>query len=421
MFNLFKRRKYREPAPQPLVEVDEKHVSLRLVALIFFVVVAVVSLTYGFTKLFSTDPGWRVVEVEGGSVSCSQDFIFNYQVGVSGVNATQEYKDITAIYTQACQKAYRLFSNEVMDYTGNIYSLNNQVNTAVEVDPALYRALETVQKYESRLVFLAPVYAEHNRMFSYTNELDAMRYDPAQNPEIMDYISQIVEYANNPEHVWLELLENNRVRLCVSEAYMVFAQENGIDIFVDFGWTANAFIIDYLADTMLEAGYTRGYIGSYDGFTRNLDRTEENYSFNIFDRLGNDLNLSAKMDYNGPMSIVYLRNYPMSGQSQDRWHYFAFPNGSIATVFLDPADGVSKSATDNLVSYSTGFGCGEILMRSANVYLKDTLDEGAIAAMAEQDIFSIWFDGSKLLYNQEDIHLRLDDSLEASYTTQLVK
>lgn len=421
MFNLFKRRKYREPAPQPLVEVDEKHVSLRLVALIFFVVVAVVSLTYGFTALFSTDPGWRVVEVEGGSVSCSQDFIFNYQVGVSGVNATQEYKDITAIYTEACRKAYRLFSNEVTDHTGNIYSLNDQVNTAVEVDPALYRALETVAQYDSRLVFLAPVYAEHNRMFSYTNDLDAMRYDPAQNPEIMDYISQIVEFANNPEHIWLELLGNNQARICVSEAYLTFAQENEIDLFADFGWTANAFIVDYLADTMLEAGYTKGYIGSYDGFTRNLDATEESYSFNIFDRIGNELNLPAKMDYNGPMSIVYLRNYPMFGQSQDRWHYFAFPNGHIATVFIDPSDGVSKSATDNLVSYSKNLGCSEILMQSANVYLKDTLEETAIAAMAENGIFSIWFAGNKLLYNQEDIHLRLDDSLETRYTVQLIK
>ncbi len=419
MFNLFKRRKYREPKPQPAVEVSEKHVSLRFVLLIIFVVVAVVSLTYGFTSLFGTDPGWRAVEVEGGEISCSQDFVFNYNVGVSGVDATQEYRSLTSLYTQACRNAYRLFHNEVTDAPGNLFTVNSHINEAVEVDPVLYQAFETVQRYGSRLLYMAPVYAEQERMFSYTNELDAMRYDPAQNPEIMDYIRQLVVFTNDPAHVSLELLGNQQVKLTVSAEYLAFAEENGIDAFLDFGWTENAFIIDYLAQTMMDGGYTRGCISSYDGFSRNLDASGESFSFNIFDRLGNELQLPAKLDYSGAMSIVYLRNYPMSGQSMDRWHYMSFSNGSIATVFLDPADGVSKSATDNLVSYSSQASCSEILMESAAVYLADTLDEAAIAAMQEQGIYSIWFEGNVLRFNQTDIHLRLDESLD--YTAQLVK
>jgi hypothetical protein len=419
MFNLFKRHKYREPKPQPAVEVSDKHVSLRFVLLIVFVVVAVVSLTYGFTSLFSTDPGWRTVEVEGGEVSCGQDFVFNYNVGVSGVDATQEYRSLTSLYTQACRKAYRLFSNEVTDTPGNLFAVNSHINEAVEVDPALYQAFQTVQHYGSRLLYMAPVYAEQERMFSYTNELDAMRYDPAQNPEIMAYIGQMVVFTNDPAHVDLELLENNQVKLTVSAEYLAFAEENGITEFLDFGWTENAFIIDYLAQSMIDGGYTRGCISSYDGFSRNLDVSGESYSFNIFDRLGNDLHMPAKLDYTGVMSIVYLRNYPMSGQSMDRWHYMSFSNGTIATVFLDPADGVSKSATDNLVSYSKDATCSQILMESAAVYLADTLDEGAIAAMQENGIYSIWFEGETLRFNQTDIHLRLDESL--NYTAQLVK
>lgn len=419
MFNLLKRRKYREPKPQPAVEVSEKHVSLRFVLLIIFVVVAVVSLTYGFTSLFSTDPGWRAVEVESGEISCGQDFVFNYNVGVSGVNATQEYRSLTSLYTQACRNAYRLFYNEVTDAPGNLFAVNSHINEAVEVDPVLYQAFETVQRYGSRLLYMAPVYVEQERMFSYTNELDAMRYDPAQNPEIMDYICQLVVFTNDPAHVSLELLGNHQVKLTVSAEYLAFAEENGIDAFLDFGWTKNAFIIDYLAQTMMDGGYTRGCISSYDGFSRNLDASGESFSFNIFDRLGNELQMPAKLDYSGEMSIVYLRNYPMSGQSMDRWHYMSFSNGSIATVFLDPADGVSKSATDNLVSYSSKASCSEILMESAAVYLADTLDETAIAAMQEQGIYSIWFEGKVLRFNQTDIHLRLDESLD--YTAQLVK
>lgn len=419
MFNLFKRRKYREPKPQPAVEVSEKHISLRVVLLIVFVVVAVVSLTYGFTSLFSTDPGWRAVEVNSGEVSCGQDFVFNYNLGVSGVNATQEYRGLVDVYTQACRKAYKLFNNEVTDAAGNIYTVNSHVNEPVEVDPALYQAFETVEEYGSRLLYLAPVYAEQMRMFSYTNELDAMRYDPAQNPQIMEYISQIVAFTADAEHVSLELLGNNQVKLKVSAAYLAFAEENGITEFLDFGWTANAFIIDYLAETLLDAGYTRGCISSYDGFSRNLDTSGESYSFNIFDRFGNELYMPAKLDYSGAMSIVYLRNYPMSGQSMDRWHYMSFSNGTIATMFLDPVDGVSKSATDNLVSYASSATCSQILLQSAEVFLADTLDEAALATMQQQGIYSIWFENDVLHFNQQDIHLRLDESL--AYTAQLVE
>lgn len=35
----------------------------------------------------------------------------------------------------------------------------------------------------------------------------------------------------------------------------------------------NAFITDYVADVMIDNGYTLGSLTSYDGFTRNLDQT----------------------------------------------------------------------------------------------------------------------------------------------------
>ena len=84
----------------------------------------------------------------------------------------------------------------------------------------------------------------------------------------------------------------------------------------------NAFIADYLADTLEAEGFTSGYLSSYDGFTRNLDRRRNEYAFNLFDRQGSDVNLPAKMRYTAPLSIVFLRDYPMG--EQDKWHYYAF-------------------------------------------------------------------------------------------------
>lgn len=60
------------------------------------------------------------------------------------------------------------------------------------------------------------------------------------------------------------------MRLEVSEEYQNWMAENGYETYLDFYWMKNAFIVDYLADLMIENGYIRGAISSYDGFNRNL-------------------------------------------------------------------------------------------------------------------------------------------------------
>ena len=61
--------------------------------------------------------------------------------------------------------------------------------------------------------------------------------------------------------------------MSVSDDYLAFAEKNFISDFIDFSWMKNAFITDYVADVMIDNGYTLGSLTSYDGFTRNLDQT----------------------------------------------------------------------------------------------------------------------------------------------------
>ena len=112
-----------------------------------------------------------------------------------------------------------------------------------------------------------------------------MRQIPRENKETAAYFEEFLTYANDPDAVDLELLGDNRVRLHVSEEYLAFAAENGIDSFIDFYWMKNAFIVDYLAESLADAGFTNGSISSYDGFVRNLDERDVSYSFNIYDRV----------------------------------------------------------------------------------------------------------------------------------------
>ena len=195
----------------------------------------------------------------------------------------------------------------------------------------------------------------------------------------------------------LEILEDNRVRLCVSQEYLAFAQENELGKLLDFGFLTNAFTADYLADVLIEAGYRNGYLYSFDGFTRNLDTRNQSYQLNLFDRKDNGAFLPARLRYTAPASIVSLRDYPTV--AEDRWHYYAFESGEIVTAFLDPADGLSKSALHNLVSYSDDFGCGEILLRIVDVFIAEEFHADALNALTSDGVYSIWYEGNVLNYN----------------------
>ena len=122
--------------------------------------------------------------------------------------------------------------------------LNGHVNEIVTVDPALYKALTVLTQYDCRYAYLAPAYAEYDRVFSAESDAEAARYDPAGDPELAEYLAEIAAFAGNPEMVNLEILGDNRVRLTVSTEYLKFTEENEIETVLDFGWMKNAFIAD---------------------------------------------------------------------------------------------------------------------------------------------------------------------------------
>ena len=412
----------KNPDRPQTIELSEANQKSRLILICVLVVIAAVAFTAGVMSFVKGDPGWRTIEVTTGEVNCSEEFVFKYYFPSTRGAASAANKQIVSLYTEATQKAYWLFNaDEVHSEIKNIAYLNRHPNETVTVDPVLYNALEMLEGSGGRHLYLAEVYSQYDNVFLSETDGEAATQDPARSEEIKDYVNQILAFSNDPSHVSLELLENYQVRLTVSDAYLTFAQENEFTNFIDFHWTKNAFIIDYFAQLMIDAGYTDGYIGSYDGFTRNLMNNKESFSFNVFDRIENGIELVARMEYDEPMSIVFLRNYPMA--NLDRWHYYIYADGTGATAYIDTADGLSKTAAANLVSYAGGnTGCAEILMQMIPTYVSDTLDEMALQSMTEHQIFSIWCQDATVFYNDPDLQL-LDlmnqDGLK--YTQSLVQ
>ena len=409
-------RKEREAPRIQRIELNEKNTRLRWILAGVLLVIGMAAFAIGVYSCVSAQSGWQKVESSADTVSCSDDFAFNYCYGQAGLEPTLERRQVVALYSDAVVKGYTLFNTDVEGATDGLSAINAHPNEAVTVDKALYDALAQVVKAESRYIYLAPVYTEHSGMVYADSEIQAAERDPRRNAEQEKFVQEAAAFAADPGHISLELLEGTQVKLQVSQEYLAFVQEYAIDNLLDFGWMKNAFIIDYLAERMIADGHTNGYIASYDGYTRNLDSRGLSYSFNLFDRLGDDIYLPAVWEYDTVMSIVFLRNYPMS--SRDSGDYYLYSDRTITHGFIDLADGLCRTSTDNLVSYGKDTSCADLALKLAPVFVAEALNTDALDAMAEEGIYSVWFDGGKLFYNQPEAKITVQEVEGAAYQAQ---
>ena len=385
--------------------------TVRWILIGVLLVVGAVALTAGLLKALETPAGWQKVEGPSAGLSCSHEFTLMYEFGAGERSATEERKALQPLYAEACVNAWKLFYNEAgeTDMTG-LYALNQQPNTQLQVDKYLYAALKQLDENGSRALYLGPVYAAYNNLFYSDDEVMALSNDPATDPYTKEYVSKLASFANDPETIQIHLDSDNRVTLQISQEYLNFAKENEITHYLDFGWLRNAFMIDYIAQRLIENGFISGYLTSVDGFVRNLDQRETVYSYNLFDQ-GKAVGL---MEYRGAASIAFLRSYPVFDEDYGR--YYTFADGRTLTSMIDPGDGQSKTAAPQLVSYSTKVGCAELALSMLPLYVTEDFNESLVNELTEKDIYSIWFAGKELRYNQKDLSVTVDAAYAAKFS-----
>lgn len=385
----FDRTPYVKPVEK--VELSEKNLKWRIFLVVLLIMIAAGSFAYGINAFLSRNAGWQEINANSrnDAANCSQDFVFMYNLGASGAGATVEGKAIVALYTDATEQAYQLFhTKEEFEYVNNIYYINRHPNEEIIVDDMLYKAFDLISQTGNRNIYMGPVYMQYDDIFYCQEDYQLADFDPYVNEQVAEDYRNIAVFANDPEMINIQLLGDNKVKLFVSDEYLSYAKENDIVDYIDFFWMKNAFIVDYIADLMIASGHIRGSISSYDGFIRTLDTTETSYSFNVYDRVGQELNLAQVMEYTGPLSMVYYRDYEMN--SLDYHHYYKKDNGEIRTAYVDVNDGFSKEAIDSLYVYSKNSSCAKLLLETVSVYVADEFDDRKLHELEAQGIYSIY-------------------------------
>ena len=372
------------------VEVNDKHLTLRLVAAAFFFVVAVAAIVFAVQELLRTPTGWQEIDAGATTSTCATDFTLLYDLGSGSMSAKEELRTLKSVYSGAAGRAYQIFNAaEEFDGVGNLASLNLHPNEEVELDPALYKALELVEESGDRTVYLGPAFAVYDGIFTCVEDWQRDDFDPVTNPDIAALLARIAGYASDPQAVRVELLGDNRAKLCLSEEYMDFLKAEELEPPLDLYWMKNAFVADYLADALIDAGLTHGSISSYDGFSRNLDSRGTGFTMNVYAMSDGGPCVAAAMEYQGPRSIVAYRDFILS--DADVWQIAVRDDGTTRTRFLNPDDGQPRVSTHSLVVYDESMGCGELALLSSHLYASQSLNEADLLSIGGAQ--AVWPDG----------------------------
>lgn len=381
------------------IEVSDSHVKGRLAAAVILLVAGVALISFSLVDFLSADAGWQEIEVNAaGEFHCGGDFTLLYELGKEEVSANTENKALTALYSDAATKAYEIFNADIeIDGISNLWYINHHPNEEIPVDAALYNALSQMCEDEGRWIYLGPAYAIYDNLFYMTSSDGAADFDPHLNPYIEELFQNISEFAGDPEAVNLELLEGNVVKLTVSKEYLDFAAEEELEDFIDFYWLKNAFIADYIADRLLEEGYTHGVISSYDGFVCCFDRSGTVFSYQLYHKEGDTPSAVSVLEYSGPQSFVTFKGYPLN--SLDFRHYLILSDGSVRTPYLSLEDGLDRCSIEELTAYSSNVGCAETALKTAPLYISDQFQVGTLADLADLGIYTVYWEDGKVYNN----------------------
>lgn len=414
-------RDRRENALSPVekIEISEKHSGGRFALFIIFLVVGIGSLVFFAVSYFIPRPGWEIVRARPEAERFSGDLVFSYYFTKSD---SKKYRNaLSECYSDAVTAAAKLFDAESpYPDVNNVCYINENLGEWIPINPALREAFGKITESGNRYLYFAPVYEYYKSVFLADSDVAADRFDPNRNERVKIRCEEAVSFASDPDAVKLTLSEDCKVCLDVSDEYKKFAEAEECR-YMDFFWLKNAFIMDCVADKLIEKNYTKGVISSLDGFARNLDDGEETYATNVFSKQNHDVYVAGRINYSGRLAMATFKNYPIN--SVDGACYHAYENGDVRTPFVrtdGPNAGGNASSLDSLCVYSRTKNCVDIALAVYPVYVADEFDASRLASLAKDGIFSVYCEGTDIKYNDKSVEITPQVYDDRAYSAEYI-
>lgn len=400
---------YIEPKPVKKIELDERHIKLRIILLIVFSLLAVGAIFFTLYKIANKDNGWQQVTLRTrDSAKLENDFYFSYYV-----KSASEYRKVSAAYDKYFISAKKDLDDN-NDYSNNVYYINHHPNTEIEISPFLYECFSDILS-DTNYLYLGSINHYYDQIIYNIDDTFINKYDPMSNTDIANIVNDLLTYINNGD-VELKLLDDNKIKLYVSNDYLSFLDYHDIDKIIDFSWLENAYIIDYLKTNLKKDGFKRGIIRTYDGYNISLDDDSYNYKYTLFDEINNHSGKIGEFIYNANSTIVNFKNFIVYNKDMSFIRYMS--DNTRRTYYISNIDGFSKASTRYLLSYSNN-SCVKTAKMLSNIYINDTFDESLINLNKDNYNF-IWYDNYNVYHTDKDVEINITFSTEEYKYTEVL-
>ena len=249
-----------------------RHLTLRIVAFVFFFVLAVGAFAFGVVRIGQKEDGYQSISasVDEEEPNYASGFALQYYFSGSSNAIKEEMKKVSEVYSAALKRAYKLLDkNRSYEGYNNIYTLNSQQGHPVVVSDELYVVLQDayVKTDEGAAYSLfSGAMNDHWNAFLYADT--PQEFDPSANEEEQERLETLAKETLNPKNFTLQFGEDNAVTFAVSDAYEKVMKRCEVEGNVlDTGALHDAYVLFIVANALEDAGYNKGYLTSTSGLT----------------------------------------------------------------------------------------------------------------------------------------------------------
>ena len=276
------------------MEVNEKHVPLRILGFVLALVLAVGAFTFGVTRIGHKDEGmYDLTAAADAELPLYQSgvhakFLFRGESAQIKLALGQADK----IYTEALKRNVKLLDAR-QEYDGmvNLATLNARLNQDVAVSPALYTVLtdawEKTRAGEGYSLFAGPLFAEWESILILTEPED---FDPLRNEDEARRLELLAQWTGQTEKIRLVEVdaEQHILRVEVTEDYLRFLEEMELEpVVLDLNLLREAYLLELTGRELEEQGLNEGYLSTDSGLILSLSgqNTGEYVLYNYLNRM----------------------------------------------------------------------------------------------------------------------------------------
>lgn len=331
------------------IEVSDKHIGLKVVLFIVFLVIAVSAFSYGVSLIGKKESGYQTISANSSSSSDANDaamfakeISFSHYFEGSSNSIKKEVRTLQKAYSSILLDVCRQLDAE-NTYEGavSIGALNSNLGIAVSVSPQLYAVLKdaysrTLEKKNFNM-FAGALYSEWKSILILE---DASEFDPLNNEYMAYRIGEIAREVSDLSNFSLEFLDDSTcsVRFSVSEHYLDFSSEFELgSVVLDLNLMTNAYKLSLLAQELEGLGYKNGYLVSNNGPVVTLSEIFEQsfvlYGIENEDPLSSNIVERGTVSVSGASSKVYMSAFAFGS------YYNATVDGYLRHLFFDTRTG----------------------------------------------------------------------------------